>query len=107
REMSSHPLESPWLERYGIMLYRNGQPGPAIEHLTAAEKLQKDCPKIWLFLALAHGRLGQVAESRKFMAKAVQWMNAEQDMNDFPLTLRLELQLLEGEAKAVLGEARP
>jgi hypothetical protein len=85
----------------------------AIETLEEAVKAQSEggTAQDWLFLAMAHRRLGHQGEARNWLEKAVNWIN--QAAPDAPRddarpallwTRRLELQLLRREAEALLRD---
>jgi serine/threonine protein kinase len=105
-EVKEHPTDFRRLVRYGIVLLRNQQPAAAIEQLMAVEKSGQDGPKTWLYLALAHQRLGQSNKARKWMERAVRLLDEEDRRQSLTLTEQLELRLLEREARALLGDGR-
>src|SRR5262249_46078771 len=62
------------LNTLGIALYRAGQLDLSIQRLNEAVQVhgKGGTAYDWLFLAMAHHRLGQADEARKWMEKAVQ-----------------------------------
>jgi tetratricopeptide (TPR) repeat protein len=92
----------------GIVLYRAGRFEEAIQRLNESIVAQNGDGVFqdWLFLAMAHHRLGHADEARKWLDKTIQW--AEQaDANKpgvEPLAwnLRLELQLFRREAETLI-----
>jgi WD40 repeat protein/tetratricopeptide (TPR) repeat protein len=90
----------------GAALYRQGDWQHAIEQLD--RKKGDDSAWDWLFLALAHQRAGRPKEARRWLDKAVRWIEenarARRRKGTPPLTWsqRLELDLLRREAEALL-----
>jgi tetratricopeptide (TPR) repeat protein len=59
----------------GIAHYRTGQWSDALAAFQQAAKLRNGGDGLdWLFLAMAHGRLGEKEQGRKWYDQAVQWM---------------------------------
>ena len=103
---------------YGAILCRAGRYEQSIQQLTASCKLhpQGGNGYDWFFLALAHHHLGYRDEARRWLAKAVVWIEpaALGKINDpfigTPLawTDRLTMDLLRGEAEElILGKPNP
>jgi tetratricopeptide (TPR) repeat protein len=105
------------LSLQGALLYRAGQFEEALKRLTEAERTYKPDDDQWstiafnwLFLALAHQRLGHTQEAKKWHDKAVQWIDLEMrkpnETAAFFLRLtwdrRLTLQLLRRESEELL-----
>jgi WD40 repeat protein/serine/threonine protein kinase/Flp pilus assembly protein TadD len=105
------------LSLHGALLYRAGQFEEALKRLTEAERTYKPDDDQWstiafnwLFLALAHQRLGHAEEAKKWHDKAVQWIDLEMRKRNetaaFFLRLtwdrRLTLQLLCRESEELL-----
>jgi tetratricopeptide (TPR) repeat protein len=89
----------------GIVLYRAGRFEEAIQRLneSIAARNGDGIFQEWLFLAMAHHRLGHAAEARQWLDKTIQW--AEQKQADAePLTWlqRVQLQLLRREAEGLI-----
>jgi serine/threonine protein kinase/tetratricopeptide (TPR) repeat protein len=90
------------LLRLGAAYYRAGRFEAAIEQLHKAGQVHKNGGNAsdWLFIAMAHRRLGHADEARQWLTKATQWMDqaAASNMNEpyivTPLTLRYRLPLL-------------
>src|SRR5205814_10449597 len=77
----------------GAAQYRAGDWPAAVAALDRAIELKKGGDKRdWLFLALAHGRLGHAAEARRYYDRAVQ-----------PLPNRASIHRLRAEAAELLG----
>ena len=106
------------MHHHGAVLYRAGQYQEALKRLTEAEAAyQPDEEKQWagayncLFLAMAHQRLGDVTEAKKWHDRAVQWIEqqtqkkpeASAAANPSSWHQRLTLQLLRREAEELLA----
>jgi Flp pilus assembly protein TadD len=102
------------LNTSGIALYRVGRFQDSILRLNEAIKAhgQGGTPYDWLFLAMAHHRLGHADESKKWMTKAQQWLDQgkQEKAKDKPAAVdalpwdqRLELSLIRAEAEALLN----
>jgi WD40 repeat protein/tetratricopeptide (TPR) repeat protein/tRNA A-37 threonylcarbamoyl transferase component Bud32 len=99
------------LDTLGAVLYRADQYDAAIYWLNQAIKAQGNdgTPWDWLFLAMAHQRLGHIAEARKWLEKAVKQLDAAGPQRQEISTpepsawkRRLELQLLRQETESLL-----
>jgi tetratricopeptide (TPR) repeat protein len=101
-----------YLHRLGQALYRTGQSEAAVRELNKALPLRAPegwAVEDWLFLAMAHQRLGHSADARKWRDKATDWMTREIRQRPHwavPLhwTVRLKLLTLEREAENLLKE---
>jgi WD40 repeat protein len=112
---AARPGDNATLNTLGACLYRAGQLGPAVEKLDAAVKAQRwgGTPADWLFLAMAHQRLGHPEEAKHWLDQAARRLNDLDPENPAPgvaLALsweqRLELRLLHREAEALIrGQA--
>jgi tetratricopeptide (TPR) repeat protein len=98
-----------YLHRLGQALYRTGQWEAAVRELNKALPLRasEGWAEDWLFLAMAHHRLGHGAEARKWLDRATDWMNREiRERSQWALplhwTVRLKLLTLEREAENLL-----
>jgi hypothetical protein len=78
-----------WQNTRGVLLYRAGRFREAVETLSAAAAGHPagGTPEDWIFLGLAHAKLGEAEESRKWLAKAAAgggsdnvWSRAELDL---------------------------
>jgi WD40 repeat protein/tetratricopeptide (TPR) repeat protein len=98
----------------GAALFRAGRFREAIRRLEPAGNAKKADPtKVtpyspayrWLFLAMAHQRLGNAAEARRWLDKASRWMKRQAQDPSNPAeglwNRRLTLQLLRREAEAL------
>jgi len=88
-----------FLKAWGAILYRAGRFQEAVERLNESVKAGKGQTAVqcWCFLAMAHFRLGEDAEARKFLAKAVQFKIAPGITRE-----RVELELFREEAQALV-----
>jgi tetratricopeptide (TPR) repeat protein len=96
----------------GTVLYRAGRFEEAIRKLQEGMKLhgQNGNAWDWLFLAMAHHRLGHASEARQWLNRAIDWMaqfEAGKVKDAFygitlNWNLRLELQLFRREAEALI-----
>ena len=98
----------------GAVLYRSGCFSQAVQLLTQADQLLRDHPSpsspvyAWLYLAMAEHNLGHREEARRWLDKAVQWMEAEGKRRQVHAEpgdtwdRRLALRLLCREADAML-----
>ena len=101
------------LNQLGAALYRAGQYQESLKRLTEAEAVYgPDDERLsaiaynWLFLAMAHHRLGHVEEEEKWHDKAVQSIDQKTTaaVNPLPWNRRLTLQLLRREAEELLKQ---
>ncbi len=116
KNAAANPKDYAALRALGAVLYRAGQHEAAAERLTEAAPLRaKDQPPYdWLFLALAHQRLGQIEQARQRLAQADKWIQQIKEEKDKPngsLRLRwnqrVTWEILHGEAQAALAVAKP
>jgi WD40 repeat protein/serine/threonine protein kinase/tetratricopeptide (TPR) repeat protein len=97
REVAIHPTSASSREDYGAALYRAGKYREAAEQLEQAVKRQGKDGNNWqkLFLALAYHRLGDAAQSRR-------WLDASRLDERAGWEERLLYRRLRQEAKALL-----
>jgi WD40 repeat protein/tetratricopeptide (TPR) repeat protein len=103
------------LNGLGAALYRAGRLEEAAERLNEAVRASGGDGTYadWLFLAMTHQRLGHGEEARRWLDKAVRWMDGADwsrpaDADSSPTWLdRLETQLLRREAEALVKGAAP
>jgi WD40 repeat protein/tetratricopeptide (TPR) repeat protein len=94
----------------GAVLYRAGRSEEAIKRLQEAVAKRQGFPEVWLFLAMAHHRLGHSDDAKTCLAKAVQQidaannMRAERRLDQLLLRAerRLDLLILRREAERIL-----
>jgi tetratricopeptide (TPR) repeat protein len=103
---ATNPKDAKVLNTLGAALYRAGRYTDAIGKLQDGFKIRNDEGTAfdWLFLALAHDKLGHGDEAKKWLAKAQQWINQapKEGANALPWDQRLELQLLRAEAEEAI-----
>jgi tetratricopeptide (TPR) repeat protein len=107
----------PRLTALGAALYRAGRYEEAARWLTQAESAfrkandpAKSTASTWLFLAMAHQRLGHAEQAREWLAKAVREIDhppAERAQLNRLWYRQLTLRLLRSEAEALLKGTRP
>jgi tetratricopeptide (TPR) repeat protein len=96
------------LNTLGAALYRAGRFEDAIGKLEEAIQARRDEGDTsgWLFLALAHQKIGHAQEARAWLTKAQQLL--DQILKDaavpLPWDQQLELKLLRAEAEATIGK---
>jgi tetratricopeptide (TPR) repeat protein len=118
KDVADNPNNYRALNQRGAVLYRAGRYQEAIQRLTEAEaSYQPDTKNLspiaynWVFLAMAHRRLGHIEEAKKWRDKAVQGIDQEMQKkpeqpaaaNPLPWNRRLTLQLLRREAEGLLA----
>jgi len=116
KSVAISPKNSAYLTALGAVLYRAGRYEEALGRLDEAmkENTYGGSLSCWLFLALAHHRLGHAAEARSYLDKAAAWL--DQSTPEKPRDARmgatpvlwshwLEAQLLRCEAEAVIRGA--
>ena len=105
-----------YLNTLGIALYRADQLDLSIQRLNEAIRAhgKEGTAADWLFLAMAHQRLGQADEARKWLDRAVRWIDTTGQAKSRdsagsrqPWNQRLEIQLFRREAEALLKGAPP
>jgi len=62
------------LRAHAAALYRAGQDREAIQHWEEAAKFYPPRAWDWLFLAMAHDRLGEAAKAQDYLARARDWI---------------------------------
>jgi tetratricopeptide (TPR) repeat protein len=96
----------------GAALYRAGRFREAIQRLDEASAAWEQAASnpamsspayTWFFLAMAHKRSGHPEEARRWLDKAIRWMEQETQRKDLTWNRGLTLLLLRREAEALLG----
>jgi tetratricopeptide (TPR) repeat protein len=120
KSVAKAPTNYDYLNTLGVALYRAGRFEEAAKRLGEASTAYKPEARFrqpvaysWFFLAMAHQSLGHADEARKWLGKAVQWMNqvSQEKGNDaaskvpMPWNRRLTLQLLRREAETLIHGA--
>ncbi len=89
------PKEANFWNSLGAAHYRAGDFPAAIAALEKSMELAKGGDSLdWFFLAMAHWRLGQEDEARKWHAKAVEWMQKHKPNDDELRRFRAEAEEL-------------
>jgi tetratricopeptide (TPR) repeat protein len=105
-----------YLNTLGIALYRAGQLDLSIQRLNEAIQVhgKEGTAADWLFLAMAHHRLGKADEARNWLDKAAHWIDNAPEARSKeatgyrqPWNERLEIQLFRQEAETLLKGAKP
>ena len=94
--------------------YRAGKDDQAVRRLNEAVQVTKGGRIMhWLFLALAHQRLGQAGEAQQWLARSLSWIDKHLEKGEevapgarISWTDRLMIQHLRQEAEAVLGKSK-
>jgi Flp pilus assembly protein TadD len=95
------PNDRHFLNTLGAILYRAGRCEEAVQRLkqaVARSPTKKGGAEDWLFLAMAHQKLGHTEEAKSSLAKAGELMKPK----GIPWNQRLELQILHREAEALV-----
>jgi len=111
------PAKAPlYLNTYGGLLYRAGRYDAAIETLNKGISARGDggIPQDWLFLAMAHHRLGQTDKASAWLAKTKQRLDetlreesAQPDAESPFVWDRVEIELLLRETEQLLTTSPP
>ena len=113
RALAASPRNHSRLLTLGVALYRAGRNKDAVEKLTEALEAvgQEDAVRDWLFLALAHHRLGQAERARTYFERASRSISQATKQGAggprLPWSDRLEFALLRGEAETALNTPAP
>jgi tetratricopeptide (TPR) repeat protein len=98
----------------GFALYRAGRFEEAVQRLDESVKASPPRAGDWLFLAMAHHRLGHVDEARRYLELAERWIDGANrpiavgtQPRWFNWNERMEYASLHGEAKALIQAGRP
>jgi tetratricopeptide (TPR) repeat protein len=114
KEFQTGPAPWQYFGTLGAALYRAERFDDAVRRLEEAIKLRGKggVPQDWLFLAMAHHRLGHAAQARKWLdqsARAIEQADPKQPTTDAGSgwSDRIEVQLLHREAQALIGRPAP
>jgi tetratricopeptide (TPR) repeat protein len=93
------------LHTRACLLYRAGRHGDAVEQLNEliARPGYPANASDWLFLAMAHHRLGHMEEARKFLDQSIAWLAANDQLD---WRNRAEMEHFQAEALTLIGERR-
>jgi tetratricopeptide (TPR) repeat protein len=119
RQSAAQSNTFPHRATLGAALYRAGRLDKAAQRLqednASWEQASIGCPLegskptvfspayMWFFLALAHHRLAHAEEARRWLDKAIQWMDQEIRNTSPSWSRTFTLQLLRREAVSLLG----
>lgn len=107
------PENVQYLTTFGAALFRAKRYDEAIQKLDQALRSsdQKRPAQTWLFLAMAHQRLGHAEEAKKWLSTATEWIDKAMQRNPkdtqgraLSWDQRVELQLLRREAETLMQE---
>jgi tetratricopeptide (TPR) repeat protein len=121
RAVSSDPGNYVYARALAATLYRANRLDEAIEQLQRAMALRKQpSPSVWLFLAMAHHRLGHKEEAQKWLENSAQWIEQARSAkpetetkrdevywSNLPWTEQLTLELLQREAEEQIKAGKP
>jgi tetratricopeptide (TPR) repeat protein/serine/threonine protein kinase len=97
------PKESNYWGTLGTAHYRAGNWKEAVAALDKSRELQQRCNAYtWLFLAMAHRKLGNDAQARKCYDQAVEWLEQNRQMLATDTMQAEELRRFRSEAEEVL-----
>jgi tetratricopeptide (TPR) repeat protein len=108
------PKQSTSLFLFGALLYRAGKDEEAVRRLNEAVEATNGGRILhWLFLALAHQRLGHADEARQWLGKAGSWIDKHIEKGQevapgvrISWSDRLMIQQLRQEAETVVGKSK-
>jgi tetratricopeptide (TPR) repeat protein len=109
-EAAARPGSRAVLNTLGAVLFRTGQYGNSVRRLEQSMAAGGGGdPLDWLFLAMAHHRLGHAPEARFWLDRSVRWLGQAADGSHVMDSLfwgdRLARGLLRSEAEALLSDA--
>jgi tetratricopeptide (TPR) repeat protein len=116
KAVEAAPKNSGYLIALGAAHYRAGEPDTAIERLNEALNLvgKGELPSAWLFLSMAHYRLGHADEATAWLDRAARWIDRASERHGkagagFTAEdrLLLEYRILHREAEALVRGAKP
>jgi uncharacterized protein HemY len=103
--VAQSPNDPNLLNALGAVLYRAGRSEEAIKRLqdsVANSRTKQGSAFDWLFLALAHAKLGHAEEANRCLAKASEFSKALRK----PWSQQLEFDILHREAEAAVKRMR-
>jgi WD40 repeat protein/serine/threonine protein kinase/tetratricopeptide (TPR) repeat protein len=113
--LAGRPKTYAYLNTLGAALYRAGHHQDAVRQLEEAIAVNGGSGTAgdWVFLAMAHYRLGNAREAKEWLAKMVRWLDGGAMARPNPLTgrpysipERLEMEILRREAEALLRSGK-
>jgi len=103
RAVKDSPNEGSFWNTLGVARYRVGDYKRAIEALDKSMSLRKGGDAFdWFVLAMAHYRLHQTDDARKWYDRAVEWTKQREERPEKDRRGQLELQRFHSEAKELL-----
>jgi tetratricopeptide (TPR) repeat protein len=108
RAVTKAPRNYSYVNTLGAALFRADRFEESIERLNSAIRLSKNGGSWadWVFLAMAHQRLGNAEEARKWLAQ-VPRLSDDENSSDPPIQVsgihRIELRILRREAEALIN----
>jgi hypothetical protein len=104
RQEELRSLRHSWLNTRGAVLYRAGRHASAVRQLNEAVAVHgTGMVEDWLFLSLAHQRLGHAAEAKKWLDRA---RGQKPSTRAKQFWENLEVDLLRREAEKVLKQPK-
>jgi tetratricopeptide (TPR) repeat protein len=114
KEFQTGPAPWWYFNTLGAALYRAGRFADAVRRIEEGIKIQGKggVPQDWLFLAMAHHRLGHAAQARKWLDQAVRAIEPADPKKQASGAgpgwgERVEIQLLRREAQTLIDRAVP
>jgi eukaryotic-like serine/threonine-protein kinase len=108
RALESNPDNAKLSSTLGLAQYRAGDWQAAIATLSKACELRQGGDAIdWFFLALAHGRLGQMDDARRWHKQAIEWVNKNAEILAANPKWAADLRRFRTEAEDLLGKKEP
>ena len=108
--LATKPNDNRFVHTLGSLLYRTGDWRGAIEAVERSIAIRQDAGHVldWVFLVLAHRRLGNIAEARRWLEKARRWDDLEPDQASFSSWReRVQIRALIDEAERLVEETPP
>jgi serine/threonine-protein kinase len=96
KAVAARPQSADCQNTLGVALYRAGDDKAAVAELEAAMRLRVGGGNSfdWFFLAMAHWRLGDRDQARRWFDRAVRWMDSHKPYDDELRRFRAEAEVL-------------
>jgi tetratricopeptide (TPR) repeat protein len=112
QELQKGPAPWTYFNTLGAALYRAGRFADAVRRIEEGIKIQGKggVPQDWLFLAMAHHRLGHAPQARKWLDQSVRAIEPADPKKPPPgagWADRIEIQLLRREAQTLIDRPAP
>ncbi|HEV3339458.1 MAG TPA: tetratricopeptide repeat protein [Pirellulales bacterium] len=102
------PTDGTGWNTLGVAHYRAGEWKAAVEALTKSMELRSRGDAFdWYFLAMAHQRLGELDEARRWQRRAVEWVEQNSTVLAANRQWRDEIRRFRTEAEDLLGQEQP